>query len=147
MPARNSKKIMDVIISRGIDRIFGFNEHQPLREDDLSKSYVLVYLPTQQHQPLKKQLTFSLHKDVADGVNAGNHILSVVFTMKSPDCIGGAIGISNRGDGNVSHTSEMTNYTPKDNSLYCFNGSYAAHCAYGIRRGVRFAVVLFIVTP
>jgi hypothetical protein len=66
--------------------------------------------------------------------------------MKSPDCIGGAIGISNRSDGNVSNTSEMTNYTPKDNSIYCFNGNFIAHCAYGIGSGIRYAVVLFIVT-
>jgi hypothetical protein len=67
--------------------------------------------------------------------------------MKSEDCIGGALGVSHRADGEVFRTSDMTAITTKDNSLYCFNGSYAAHCAYRIRRGVRFAVVLFIVTP
>jgi hypothetical protein len=73
--------------------------------------------------------------------------MSVVYTIKSEDCIGGALGVSNRPDGDIFYTRDMTTYTPADNSIYCINGSFSAHCAYGILRGVRFAVVLFIPTP
>jgi hypothetical protein len=147
LPSAIQEKMIAVLKFHKIDEMFGFDDNQPLiLSSHISKSFVLVYLPTQRDRSTGA-LTFSLHKDVAGGENDGKHILSVVYTMKSSDCIGGALGVSHRPDGEAFRTSDMTTISTKDNSLYCFNGSYAAHCAYGISRGVRFAVVLFIVTP
>jgi hypothetical protein len=70
----------------------------------------------------------------------------VVLTFRSDDCIGGALSVSNRKDGEVYRTEELTEFLPKDNSMYCLNGDFVSHCAYGIKRGIRFAAVIFIAT-
>jgi hypothetical protein len=142
-PAAIQEKMIAVLKANKIDQLFGFNENQPLiPSSHIRKAFVLIYLPTKRDRSTG-ELSFSLHKDVAEGDNDGNHKLSVVYAMKSEDCI----GVSHRAGGEVCRTSDMTAITTKDNSLYYFNGCYAAHCAYGIRRGVWFAVFLFIVTP
>jgi hypothetical protein len=94
--------IKDVLKVTKTDQLFGFHEDQELIP---SKSFVLVYSPTKRDC---RQLTFSLHKDVACGENVRKHIMSVVYTIKSEDCIGGALGVSNRPDGDIFHTRDMT---------------------------------------
>jgi hypothetical protein len=144
MPTLIQDRMINVLKDSGIASAFGFSAEQALK-DSVSKSFVLLYEPQQINKSLQN-LDFSLHKDVADGANEGRHILSVVLTFRSADCIGGALGFSNRKDGEVYRTEELTTFLPKDNSIYCLNGDFVSHCAYGITSGIRFAAVLFIAT-
>jgi hypothetical protein len=134
IPEMIQDKMINVLKGSDIASAFGFLVAEQALEDSVSKSFfVLLYEPLQTNRPLQN-LNFSLHKDVADGENEGRHILSVVLTFRSDDdcIIGGALGVSNRKDGEVYRTEELTEFLPKDSSMYYLNGDFASHCAYAI---------------
>jgi hypothetical protein len=71
-PVASQEKMIAVLKANKIDQLFGFNENQPLiPSSHISKAFVLIYLPTKRDRSTG-ELTFSLHKDVAED---GKHIL------------------------------------------------------------------------
>jgi hypothetical protein len=110
----------------------------------LSASFLLVYTPSKRNKDCR-HLAISPHCD--QSLRKGVHTLSVVFTVKSSDCMGGTVQYSNRNDGKQRESKHLNNFNPKENSMYFMNGSYVAHCAYGVGSGVRYSVVLFYDTP
>lgn len=135
------QRIHDFINTTDIPKIFGFDG--PLSLDNLSASFIMKYTP---EQASSHRTALSFHNDVSRK-GKENHIMSVVYTIKSDDCVGGAIKYSNRFDGAQFHSRDVCDFVPKDNSIYVMNGDFAAHCAMGISRGYRYSVVLFYDTP
>lgn len=133
--------IHNFVSSTDIPNLYGFGKDFSL--DKLSSSFVLRYRHSDKSNRLKP--TLSLHKDISQ--IEGIHTLSVVFTIKTDECIGGALGYANTNDGNVNHTRDIAKFVPRDNSIYCINGDFVAHCAYGVDSGERFSIVLFYDTP
>ncbi len=124
-----------------IPKYFGFNKSIP--HSSLSASFVLYY-SKQDHFTSSKKVALSPHQDISLIPNM--HILSVVYTIKSLDCIGGSLAYSNKWDGSQKYSRDMTTFDAKDNSIYCFNGDYVSHVAYGVEKGYRFAIVMFFNT-
>jgi hypothetical protein len=134
------EKIVKYLETTNIPAKYGFTDGTDLK-DSLSRSFVLMYRPQRSGS---KKLAMSLHRDISMIPNV--HTLSVVYTIKSPDCIGGTMEYSTRHDGTVLYSRDMAKLDSNDNSIYCFNGDFVAHCAYGVDAGVRFSVVMFFNT-
>lgn len=73
----------------------------------------------------------------------GKPVFTVVFTIKSADCIGGNIRISNRDDGTVRHSANSSVYIADNNSAYAMFGSHITHSVMGVQAGYRYAFVIF----
>ena len=101
-------------------------------------SFILKYTPGKRFgKPL------SPHKDCDP-----KRVLSIIFTINI-DTSNGSIILSNRNDGYLhdkQNVKDSFTFTPKDNSMYCFNGSFVEHQVVGSTRGIRFAFVGFFET-
>lgn len=137
-------QLHDYINTTDIPMLFGFQDNS-IPIDHLSTSFLLRYRRRRENAKRRLRCRFSVHKDQSklDGV----HVLSVIFTIKDQSCIGGVLEYANTPDGNVAETKNMLAFLPRDNSIYCLNGDFVAHCAYDVTGGERFAVVLFYNTP
>jgi hypothetical protein len=76
----------------------------------------------------------------------GMPVYTVVLTICDEGCCVGSMSISNRRDGNVSHSKDAVTLDFPDNSLYAFYGSAAAHALLPVKKGVRYALVFFFTT-
>lgn len=135
------QRIHDYINTTDIAQIFGYQG--PVSLDCLSASFILKYTPDQTGS---HRTALSFHNDISRK-GKDYHIMSIVYTIKSEDCIGGAVMYSRREDGTQQFTDDVLPFIPNDNSIYVMNGDFAAHCAMGISRGYRYSVVLFYETP
>ncbi len=138
-PVSIQDKLVNYMNTTFIPSTYKFENAEQL-QNSLSASFVMFY-----NQSNSNKMALSFHQDVS--LLPDKHILSVVYTMKSRDCIGGTLEFSNRNDGKVTNTRDSSKYEPADNSIYCFNGDFVTHCAFGVKRGRRFAVVMFFNTP
>jgi len=108
--------------------------------------FVLRYDAT--HQP-----RLEIHNDMHDKYGE-KQLLTVVFTYKSDDCIGGTVATSERYDGTVlitkkgiSCTKYMYNHNPAHRSMYVMLGTICTHKVFPVIQGWRIAIVLFYELP
>jgi len=141
-PPSIQAKIHKYINLTDIPSLFGFEDNK-LSLDQLTASFVLIYRRSEKSN--RKKLSLSLHNDKP--LQKDRHVLSVVYTIKSDDCVGGTVEYANKNDGTAKESKNLTKYQPKHNSIYCMNGDFVSHCTYGVDSGVRFSVVLFYNTP
>lgn len=124
-----------------LKRIIEGNRWNEIFQVDLTEEPIDLFILKYEPSPF---LSMDVHYDVCD---PNRSFLSVALTIKSVDCAGGCISISNRNDGSFTNYSrDNFNYLPMHNSAYGFNGNYVAHHVRPIQSGERFVVVGFYPT-
>ncbi len=104
--------------------------------------FVMKYTGGGRKAERTKSMTF--HYDVCSSIN---NYASVVFSLQSEDCKGGAIELSNRNDGEwTGQSADVFTLRTTNNHAYIFNGNYVAHSVNGISDGERYAFVGFFET-
>ena len=107
--------------------------------DRVSTSHDSFILKYEEGQKYGEALTG--HRDGGE-----QHVLSIIFTININTFGGGIIIISNRDDGSLQQSNHQWTFYPKDNSIYCFNGSFVEHRVLNITNGTRYAIVAFFPT-
>lgn len=138
-PFTVQKLLHDFVNSTELPILYGFNEIVPL--EAMSASFILKY---SSDDAKLHQTAFSYHRD--ESLKENVHIMSVIFTIRSPDCLGGTLKVSRRDDGLVVDSADVVNFVPQNNSIYALNGNYVGHCAMGINQGEKYSIVMFYET-
>jgi hypothetical protein len=72
------------------------------------------------------------------------HIFSAVYTVVSTDCYGGVVRYASSQSGVMNARGRnVVKFTPHDNSLYGFPGSFVEHEVSSVTRGLRLVIVAF----
>lgn len=127
-----SQHIVDILASI----IFSTNAMTLFGSFSNPRGVLMNYTPTQ-----ATNLAMNFHTDTPN--ESGRSIFTTVFTMKTEDCIGGELLLSNRSDGVVKHSRDVDVISLNDRSVYALFGSYGTHAVKPVWRGRRYAYVLF----
>jgi hypothetical protein len=126
--------LLDLIKQNGMYSIFNVCDDCPF------DSFILKYTAGD-----KYTTALTTHRDSSEN----QACLSAIYSIEV-GANGGGIAISDRLDGNLvypsKHSTDYRYLTPPDNSIYGFNGHYAAHRGVNIEAGVRYAFVGFFKT-
>jgi hypothetical protein len=93
---------------------------------------------TERREKLGGALTTHVNGD------SDHNIMSTIYTVHSNDCYGGVVRYAHNQSGFMdSKKRKVVSFTPWDNSLYFFPGSYVQHSVSSVTSGVRMVIVVF----